>query len=157
MTVVARKFISVPVRSARETWRAICGILAADSNSAAARELLSVSGVASSLIAREAMTSPIVVHGSGPRVRIYCLYHADAIDGDDSNESDLIFDATDGDWKMSLPCPTDDLDWVRAELAGKTKRITARDSETKLDEEDSDKNSAQSFVLKLDREAFFRP
>src|SRR5882724_3223258 len=118
MTVVARKFISVPVRSARETWSAICGILAADGNSEAARELLSVSGVASSLIAREAMTSPIVVHGSGPRVRIYCLYHADAIDGDDSNESDLIFDATDGDWKMSLPCPTDDLDWVQAELAG---------------------------------------
>jgi|SRR5882762_829860 len=157
MTVLTRKFVSVPVRSGRETWSAICGILAANDSSAGARELLSVAGVASSLIAREAMTSPIVIYGSGPRVRIYCLYHADAVDGDDANESGLIFDATEGDWKMSLPCPVDDLNWVQAELAGKSRRITARDAEAKLEEDDSGTDSAQTFVLKLDREAFFRP
>ena len=157
MTVVARTFVSIPVRSARETWDAICNLVAPNPNSAAARELSSVSGVAASLIAREAMTAPIVIYGSGPRVRIYCLYHADAIEGDDSNESALVFDATEGDWQMSLPCPADDLTWVQSELAQRSKRITARDQEAQVGEDETEADSARSFVLKLDEEAFFRP
>jgi hypothetical protein len=157
MTVVARTFVSIPVRSARETWDAICNLVAPNRNSGAARELSSVAGVAASLIAREAMTAPIVVYGSGPRVRIYCLYNADAIEGDDSNESALVFDATEGDWQMSLPCPADDLTWVQSELAQRSKRITARDQEAKVGEDETEADSARSFVLKLDEGAFFRP
>lgn len=156
MTVVARSFISIPVRSARETWKAICELLSTDSNSSAARELSSVAGVAASLISREAMTAPIVVYGSGPRVRIYCLYHADAIEGNDSNESPLAFDATDGDWQMSLPCPADDLSWVQSELSKHSQRIKARSQETNVEESERDSKSAQTFVLKLEEEAFFR-
>lgn len=156
MTVVARNFVSVPVRSANDTWKAICEILAG-TNSSAAKELLSIAGIASSLIAREAMTSPIVMYGSGPRVRIYCLYHDDAIEGDDSDESSLAFDVTAGDWRMSLPSPVEDLPWVQEALAKKTKRISAREQNTELDETDKDADSSRSIVLKVDREAFFRP
>ena len=157
MSVVARSFVSIPVRSARETWAAICSLLAPDSKSSAALELSAVAGLTASLIAREAMTAPIVVYGSGPRVRIYCLYHDDAIEGDDSNESALTFDATEGDWQMSLPCPAEDLTWVQSELAQRSQRIRARDQEAKVDEDETEANSARSFVLKLDEEAFFRP
>ncbi len=156
MTVIARSFVSIPVRSAKETWGAICGILAPLGGSDAAKELLSVAGIASSLIAREAMTSPIVVHGSGPRVRIYCLYHQEATEGGDSNENPLSSDATAGDWEMSVPCPADDLAWVQSALAEKTKRISARDQNSEVIEENEDTDSTNSFVLKLDPEEFFR-
>src|SRR5260221_12003119 len=133
MTVVARKFISIPERTASATWGAIIQLLAPDSKSEAALELTSVAGIASSLIAREAMTSPGVVCGSGPRVHIYCLYNEDALEGDDANEAALSFNPTAGDWEMSLPCPLDDLSWVQVALKAKSKRITARDMDTAFD------------------------
>jgi hypothetical protein len=103
MTVVARTFCSIPKRSALDTWAAIVDLLAPRAGSDSRRELDSVAGIASSLITREAMTAPIVVYGCGPRVRIYCVYNEDAITGDAASENKLAFDATDGDWHMSLP------------------------------------------------------
>lgn len=156
MTVVARRFVSIPERSASATWSAISQLLAPEPHSAAAAELRSIAGVAASIISREAMTSPIVVWGAGPRVRIYCLYNNDAIEGDDANETALSFDPTDDDWYMSLPCPAEDLSWIQNTLKSKSKRITARDMETALDsdEEESSRNSASETVVDL--EAFFK-
>jgi hypothetical protein len=155
MTIVARRFVSIPERSASATWDAISQLLAPESDSAAAAELRSVAGVAASLISREAMTSPIVVWGAGPRVRIYCLYNDDAIEGDDANEMALSFDPTDGEWYMSLACPVEDLSWVQNALKSKSKRITARDMGTALDsDEESGRNSATETVVDL--EAFFK-
>lgn len=106
MTVVARKFTSIPERTASATWSAIIQLLAPDSQSEAALELASVAGIASSLISREAMTASVVVCGSGPRVRIYCLYNEDAIEGDDANEAALSFNPTSGefDWDHQFLC-----------------------------------------------------
>lgn len=155
MSVIARRFVSVPERTAIATWKAISALLAADPASDPARELASVAGIASSLITREAMTSPVIVYGSSPRVRIYCLYNDDAIEGDDANEAPLSFDATDGDWKMSLPCPADDLTWVQNSLKGKTARISARDMTTVLEDED-DSGERHSSGDSVDLEAFFK-
>lgn len=156
MTTVGRKFVSVPERTASATWKAISDLLVSDLSSAAAGELASISGIASSLITREAMTSPIVVYGSGPRVRVYCLYNEDAIEGDDANEGALAFDATAGDWKMSLPCPADDLSWVQRALTSKSGRITARDMETSVVEEAETTNSSALPSEGVDLEAFFK-
>jgi hypothetical protein len=117
--------------------------------------LASVSGIASSLITREAMNSPIVVYDSGPRVRVYCLYNEDAIEGDNANEEPLAFDATAGDWKMSLPCRADDLPWVQRALSTKSSRISARDMETSAVEEAETTNSSASPSEGVDLEAFF--
>ena len=157
MTVIARKIISVPERTATETWEVISHLLAPDSSSEAARELASVVGVASSLITREAMSSPIVLYGSGPRVRLYCLYNEDAIEGDGASESSLAFDATSGDWRLSLPCPEDDLAWVQSALSAKSNRISARDMDTVVKEDDanSDGDTAGSGSA-VDLEAFFK-
>ncbi len=65
MTVVARTFCSIPKRSALETWAAIAALLAPKAGSEARRELESVAEIASSLITREAMNSPIVVYTDG--------------------------------------------------------------------------------------------
>lgn len=160
MTVVARTFCSIPKRSALETWTAIVALLAPKAGSEARRELQSVAGIASSLITREAMNSPTVVYGCGPRVRIYCVYNEDAITGDAANENKLAFDATDGDWHMSLACPADDLDWVVGALAKKTKRITARDQSEAVESEDSSqalKAAGNGGTASINMEGFLKP
>jgi hypothetical protein len=156
MTIVARRFVSIPERSASATWDAISQLLAPESDSAAAAELRSVAGVAASLISREAMASPIVVWGAGPRVRIYCLYNDDAVEGDDTNETALPFDTTDGEWYMSLPCPAEDLSWVQNALKSKSKRITARDMETVLDSDEEESSRSGATETIVDLEAFFK-
>ena len=156
MTVVARKFISIPERTASATWSAIIQLLAPDSQSEAALELASVAGIASSLISREAMTAPVVVCGSGPRVRIYCLYGEDAIEGDDANEAALSFNPTARDWKMSLPCPAEDLSWVQGALNAKSKRITARDMDTAFDSKEETSGPKNQVETVVDLEAFFK-
>lgn len=155
MTVVARRFLSIPERTASATWTAISALLAPDENSAAAVELHAIAGLASSLISREAMTSPLVVWGVGPRVRIYCLYNEDAIEGDDANETSLTFNPTDGDWNMSLPCPSEDLEWIKSALKAKSQRVTARDMESTVDEEE-DSDGKRSAEAAVDLEAFFK-
>jgi len=160
MTVVARTFCSIPKRSALDTWAAIIDLLAPRAGSDSRRELESVAGIASSLITREAMTAPIVLFGCGPRVRIYCIYNEDAITGDAANENKLAFDATDGDWHMSLPCPSDDLDWVAGALAKKTKKITARDQAAEVEavEDSPAAKAAPTYgATAIDMEAFLKP
>jgi hypothetical protein len=155
MSVIARRFASIPERTAMATWKAISALLASDSTSDPARELASVAGIASSLITREAMTAPLVVYGSGPRVRIYCLYNEDAIEGDDGNEAPLSFDATAGDWKISLPCPADDLQWAQNSLKAKSTRISARDMTAPVEDED-DTGEPPAYGTSVDLEAFFK-
>ncbi len=158
MTVVARRIIATPARSAIKTWQVILDLLTPDSNSLVREELLAISGIACSLIADEAMKgSPIVVYGSGPRVRVYCLYDEDAITGDNAKEDALLFNATDGDWHMSLPCQAADLTWVQAALKKISSRVTARDLAT--DDVDTEKveDSTTAKAAEVDKEVFLRP
>ena len=129
MTTVARRtFRSIPERDALATWTTIVDLLAPDASGAARTELLAVAGVAASIIADHAPSdAAIVVTCDGPRTRIYCLYDDDAIDGSDANEDPLGFDPLKGDWRVSLPCPADDLGWVQGALDRHSNRITARD------------------------------
>lgn len=154
MTTVARRIISEPVRTASETWNIIVDLLAPESIRSARKELLSVSGVVSSLIASEtAKDSPIIVYGSGPRIRIYCLYDEDAIVGDGVNETELNSKPTAGDWLMSLPCQADDLEWVQAALKKRSNRITARDMKGEVDSEEANNNGKSASI---NVEAFLR-
>lgn len=154
MTVIARRIVAEPVRTASETWKTIADLLVSESGNAAREELLSVIGVASSLIAAEAAKdSPFVVHGSGPQVRIYCLYGEEAILGDKANESNLIVNPLAGDWAMSLPCPGDDLNWVQSALKKHSKRITARDINATVNDDEVNANDKSADI---NMEAFLR-
>jgi hypothetical protein len=155
MTVFARRVAATPARPASEAWAVIVGILAPDQQSDSRRELESIAGIASNLIADEAFErSAGVIYGSGPRVRIYCLYGDKAISGDGATESALSFNPTDGDWSMSLPCPADDLDWVSDALKQKSSRITARDVDQDVETQHSEDNKT-SPGFEINREAFF--
>lgn len=155
MTVLARVVRATPYRPADEAWDVIVGLLAPDGGTAR-DELMKVAGVVTSLIAAEApKNDKIVVWGGGPRVRITCIYGEDAITGDDAREEKLPSSPTDGDWRMSLPCPAEDLTWVRAALARQSQRITARKLGEKLDT-DADEGQRGSAAA-IDEEAFLQP
>ena len=154
MTTVASRIVrSSPHRDTASTWDRIVDLLTQGRAGAAKTELLSVAGIASSIIAERApKDAAIVVTCDGPRTRIYCLYDENAIDGSDAKEDSLGYDPLGGDWKVSLPCTEDDLAWIQRALKAKSTRITARDLTAKLGEGEEDK--AQSQGLTLDVKAF---
>lgn len=155
MTVIARRLASVPERSAVDTWNAIVELIAPDSRSSARNELAAVAGVACSLIASE-MAAPIVIYGSGPRLRIYCLYGDEAIEGDNVSEGSLTYVPTEEDWRMSLPCPEEELGWVQKSLRSST-RVSARDEDEDVGDEKSEDRSARGEgVPTVNLDAFLR-
>jgi hypothetical protein len=155
MSTVARRIRATPERSATGAWRVIEDLIST-AGSDARKELDRVAGVAASLIAEETPKDhPIVVAGSGPRLRMYCLYGEDAITGDGSDENTLSWDPTAGDWRMSLPAAADDIKWVKAELAKHSKRITAYNLE-KEKPGDEVETEGRSASLSVDHEAFNR-
>jgi len=160
MTVLARKVTATPVRLATDAWQRIVDLVA-PTNAAARTELMSIVGVASSLITEESMkSSPIIVTGDGPRVRLYCIYGEDAIEGSKTNEATIPGSPAENgdDWKMSLPCPSDDLEWVRASLKKRSTRVTARDmSETRLPEEADEDTATSASAATINMESFLRP
>ena len=116
MTVLARTIRAVPYRGASEAWDLITDLLAS-APGAARDELIRVGGIAASVIASEVpKNDPVVVWGTGPRLRIYCLFGEEAILGDDANEQKLAESPTDGNWYMSLPCREEDLTWITTAL-----------------------------------------
>ena len=161
MSVYRRTVASVPARGADETWQVIVGLLAGTCSSGARDELLSVTGIAASVIADMAPSdAAIVATCDGPRTRIYCVYDEDALDPDNADESSLPHDAMNGDWRVSLPCLAEDLAWVSAALAGKSRRITARDAAEKAPGEASDtaataSNAAAPGSMAIDLKGLF--
>jgi hypothetical protein len=161
VSIVARTVVSVPANSATDTWETIVALIAPDKGSAARRELAAVAGVACSCISDEALTEdPIVVHGVGPRLRVYALYGDDAVDGERANESALSWVPTDGDWRMSIPCLADDLEWVQTKLAKSSSRVTARVLGAEIDGDDKGQGRAEAkpnaAAPSMDLDAFFR-
>lgn len=159
MTTVARRILATPARSEDEAWLIIVNLLAPDPKSNAYAELQSITGISSSLIASEAMKdAAIVVSGKGARIRIYCLYDEDAIVGEDANEQPFSTTPTDAEWRISLPCPVEDLEWVQKSLGRRSARITARDLRTEPFEESSEEKivtgSARDVIV--DKESFLK-
>lgn len=129
MSTVRRTIRSIPYRDSVATWHFIVALLTQGKNAGAATELEAVAGVAASVIGDGTMRlAPIVVTCDGPRTRLYCTYDEDALDEAEASEDVLGFDPLKGDWAVSLPCQTEDLEWVQRALAGSSKRITARDA-----------------------------
>jgi hypothetical protein len=155
-SVVSRVVRSSPHRNTSDTWSFIVDLLTQGKDGEARKELLSVSGVASAVIAEQAAKdAAIVATCDGPRTRVYCVYDEDAIEDGDAKEDALGYDALKGQWAISLPCPKDDLDWVQRALRAKSNRISARDMAQKLGEEDAT-NASSSVGLSLNVDQFLK-
>jgi hypothetical protein len=155
-TIITRFFASTPQRTAGATWTAIISILAPDKKSSAYAELEKVAGVASALIASEAPANDaIYVYGNGPQVRVYCLFGDDAVSGDAVNEDAFTEAPTQGDWRMSLPCPAEDLDWTQKKLKSLSSRVTSRAVGEDVEYEKT-KTAQASTALVLDLKEFLK-
>lgn len=155
--VVARRIASTPTRTAAETWDRIVEILAPDPKSGARMELTKATGVACASISSEATKdAAIVVWGGGPRVRVYCIFDEDAITGDGVNEGVLATSPTEGDWKMSIPCPPEDLKWSNGKLTSVSTRISARSLEDDV-EDDGSESASSARSLSINIEEFLKP
>jgi hypothetical protein len=157
MTTVARRFAATPVRTGTETWDLIVDLIS-KSQSASRTELQKVTGVAASLIADEIpKEAPIVVAGNGPRLRVYCIYGEDAVVADDCDESSLTWNPAEGDWRLFLPCPGEDLEWVRGCLQPLSRRIIAYDaSKVVLPEEESKPTETVKATFSVNVEEFMK-
>lgn len=126
-TVIVRSIASSPKRTATETWGVIASLLDPDSKGSGRIELEKVAGIAASSIASEALVDDaFVVHGNGPQVRIYCVYGDDAVSDDGVSEDPFQEPPAAGDWRLSIPCLPEDLDWVQRKLKSISSRISAR-------------------------------
>ncbi|MBV7477647.1 hypothetical protein [Pseudomonas sp. PDM31] len=156
-SVVSRVIRSSPHRSTADTWSFIVDLLTKGEQGEKRDELLSVSGVASSIIAEQAAKdAAIVITCDGPRTRIYCLYDDDALAVGDEKEDRLGHDALKGDWTVSLPCPEDDLAWVQRALKAKSSHITARDMTQSLGDESSGTQAAADSAFTVDVDRFLK-
>lgn len=156
-TVVARRVASTPVRTTAQTWDKIMEILAPDPRSATRSELIKATGVACASISSEATKdAAIVVWGGGPRVRVYCVFDEDAITGDGVNEDAISKSPTEDDWRMSIPCPPEDVKWSQAKLSAVSSRITARSLEDDVDD-DASASASSARSLTINAEEFLKP
>ncbi len=157
-TVVARRVASTPTRTAAQTWEKIIQILAPDPDSPAREELAKAAGVACSSISSEAIKeAPIVVWGGGPRVRVYGVFDEDAITGDRVNEDALSKSPTEGDWRMSIPCPPEDAKWSSARLSSVSTRIFARSLKDNVNEDQESTSESSARSLSINAEEFLKP
>ena len=142
-TVIARKIAASPVRTNPEAWEVVCVLLAPDAGSPARSVLDRATGVACSSIASETLAGePIVVYGSGPRIRLYALYDEDATSGEDTSEGALPEVPTKGDWRMSIPCPDEDYEWCARAIKACAPHVSVRRIGEAVPEEKSNAGSA---------------
>ena len=155
-TVIVRKIAGSPIRTSSAAWDAICEIVAPGAASHARAILSRATGVASSSIASEVIKDrPIVVFGSGPRIRIYGLFDEDAMSGEDINEGPLPEVPTEGDWRMSIPCLDEDFDWCKREIKACAPHISVR----RLDDDvpDEERDSSSNNTVRINMEEFLKP
>ncbi len=164
MNATVRRIVSTPVRTASDTWAAIAMLLAPDPTSDARRELNHIAGLACAAISAEAIREDaLVLQSNTSAVRIYCLHGEDAIMNPTYDESCLVANPTEGEWRMSIPCESADLRWLNRELASLSENIIFRavgqtpsfGAEFSRRGEPSPEPRGLAKVLKMG--AFFRP
>lgn len=151
MSTIARRFVACPVRTAGDVWKEITSLCTAISTAAKA-DFDAAQSIAATLIADEMLKeNPFVIKGSGPRLRVYCLYGDDAIDGAEKSEDSLVAAPCAGAWIGYLPCSEKELATMKKLLAAKTSRFELYDPQVGLPEDDA--RTVQKAGLSIDLEA----
>ena len=151
-TVITRSIASSPKRTATETWGVIASLLDPDPKGSGRSELEKAAGIAASTIASEApVDDAFVVHGNGPQVRVYCVYGDDAVSDDGVNEDPFQEPPAAGDWRLSMPCLPEDVDWIQRKLRSISSRISARPIGEKVadDEQSASTGRAANLTVNL--------
>lgn len=119
---IRRDIVSVPLRSAKETWATIVDLVTGD-GTLDRKQIDAAASIMESLIADEQPAiTPIVFKGAGARVVIYCLFDENAM------EAGLDFDTlntnpTAGDWSVTAPAEAEDVEWMNDTLQARAPRF----------------------------------
>lgn len=147
MSIISRKFAASPSRTAAETWSNIVAVIAVHSESAQ-KELNDIIGIAASIISDETpANNAITVIGSGPRLRVYCLYGDDAIGNADTNESSLTWKPFEDNWEIYFPVEEGDYDWVTKALKEKGSKFKAYIAGEKIEDDSKDDDNKSESVF----------
>lgn len=134
---VRRDISSVPIRSASDTWQQIVALVTGK-GSKDKGQLDSAAGTLASIITDEHPAQrAIILEGVGAQLRIYCRYGMKAIE-EGLHVDPLTWNPTAGDWKMHVPCDSENIAWVKDALAKCAPRIKAFDvaEEDRADEDE---------------------
>lgn len=143
---IRRSIASVPARSAQETWRTIVDLVTGP-DTIDREQLDAAASIMESLIADEQPASvPIVFKGGGPRVVVYCLYDEEAMEAG-LDVDPLNANSTAGDWRVTAPCESEDMDWMNASLRQRAPRITVHAADEAPIEEDEAEKAAVDFEI----------
>ena len=154
---VRRDIASVPVRSAKETWRAIIDLVTGE-GSVDGQQLDAASSILESIIADEILAKvPIVFKGAGPRVLIYCLYNEEAMEAGSDIDALASSKPTAGDWRATVPSEADDVDWMNKSLKSRAPRITVHDADKPPADEESDESGQAAKAFEIDWGALIKP
>lgn len=127
---VRRDIASIPVRSARDTWRTIVELVS-DGDSVDKQQLDAAASIMESLIADELPARvPITFKGGNTRVVVYCLYNEDAMEAGLAVDK-LSANPTAGDWTATAPCEAEDVEWMNKSLKSRAPRIAVHDVDEK--------------------------
>ena len=153
---VRRDIASVPVRSAKETWRAIIDLVTGEC-SVDRQQLDAASSILESIIADEILAKvPIVFKGAGPRVLIYCLYNEEAMEA--GSDIDAVASTpTAGDWRATVPSEADDVDWMNKSLKNRAPRISVHDADKPPADEESDESGQAAKAFEIDWGVLIKP
>ena len=133
MSTVARRIAASPKRTATEVWDVISQMLC-EKSSDAEKALVSATGVIAGVISEEIpRDTPFVITGSGPRVKIYCQYGEDALDSECCNETPLAQKPMINEWKLYVPCASEDLEWLSLALKNISSSVIAYDKTAEPD------------------------
>jgi len=154
MSIITRRFSACPVRTAAQTWNVIIEVLAVN-NQKVEKELNRICGISSSLIAEcTPKNDPITIIGTGPRLRIYCLYDDDG-SIEDANEALLNWNLFDrDDWQIWLPVEKGDLNWISAGLLKEGSRFKAYETGSKIGgdiEDDTTDNNIKTLSIDIEK------
>lgn len=156
-TVIVRKIAAIPVRTSSEAWEVMRNLIAPDAASPARAILDRAAGAVCSAIASEVMADdPVVVHGSGPRVRLYCLYDEDAMSGEDTSEGKLPEVPTKDDWRMSVPVTEEDFKWSAEAIKACAPHITVRIAGEEVADADPNGNESRT-TMRINLEGYLQP
>lgn len=146
MTVTIRRFAACPERTSTQTWDEITTTIC-DKDETAKKEFKKVVGGLSSIISDEIpASSPIVVRGSGPLLRIYCQYGEDAVLGTDNSEDELSWNIFATDWKVYVPCKKEELDLMKRAVENKSEYFEVYDESKKLTFTEKDRTLSESNI-----------
>ena len=143
---VRRDIASIPVRSARDTWRAIVELVTGR-DSVDKQQLDAAASIMESLIADELPARvPITFKGGSTRVVVYCLYNEDAMEAGLAVDK-LSANPTAGDWRATAPCEAEDVDWMNKSLKSRAPRLSVHDVDEKPAEADDPSQAAKGLEI----------